>query len=83
MDVKRVATSRKASDDALIVEWGKERFTVSQADAAKLTSASLAASLSAVSKEAPTIHFHRNRDGSIAVATGVAPETWPEDEVKK
>lgn len=25
------------------------------------------------------VHIHRNRDGSVAVALGRAPEVWPED----
>lgn len=28
------------------------------------------------------IFFHRNRDGTLAVATGRAPEMWPEDEAE-
>jgi len=27
------------------------------------------------------LHFHINRDGSVAVAYGVEPVVWPEDEV--
>jgi len=26
------------------------------------------------------VFLHRNRDGSVAIATGSEPETWPEDE---
>jgi len=26
------------------------------------------------------IFFHKNRDGSVAIATGEHPEVWPEDE---
>lgn len=28
------------------------------------------------------IFFHRNRDGTLAVATGREPEMWPEDEAE-
>ena len=35
------------------------------------------ASLSA--KQLPEIFFHKNKDGSIAIATGAEPEIWPED----
>ena len=28
----------------------------------------------------PNVHIHRNRNGSIAVATGAEPSVWPEDE---
>lgn len=36
-----------------------------------------AASLSGV--DLPRLYVHVNRDGSLAVATGREPETWPED----
>ncbi len=28
----------------------------------------------------PPIALHINRDGSLAIATGAAPDVWPEDE---
>lgn len=31
-------------------------------------------------RDLPDLHVHRNRDGSFAVATGIEPSTWPEDE---
>ena len=31
-------------------------------------------------KSLDDLYFHVNRDGSVSVATGSAPATWPEDE---
>jgi hypothetical protein len=37
---------------------------------------------SVAGKELPELFFHQNRDGSIAIATGFAPEIWPEDKTE-
>jgi phosphoserine phosphatase len=64
---------------------GKE-LAISQATVDGLSEAQVTAAIEAAaslsSVALPAIAVHRNRDGSLAIATGTLPKefTWPEDE---
>jgi hypothetical protein len=75
----RVSTIKK---DGITVATKKTSYTV---DAASLTTLDTALKLmteidKSVTKDKPDLFIHKNRDGSYAIATGIEPEKWPEDE---
>lgn len=87
---KRIMSLKpQASDNAnrITVEWGGNSYSIKQSILKHFTTALelktaldnwTQANLGYVIND---IFFHRNRDGTWAVATGEEPQVWPEDEV--
>lgn len=87
MPVTRVATSRRSHDPlAVIIEIDGWVFEIERSDLAVFDTA--AALKTEIERQAvlgnvelPPIFFHKNRDGSFALAVGGRePVVWPEDE---
>ena len=74
----RIAVSSK-NEDAIIIETDTKQVVLKNTDeslsSASLTKTELEKTLGTKSD----LFIHKNRDGSIAVATGNEPESWPED----
>ena len=86
MGFTRVATSKKLDKYAIILEIGKKEIKLSHADILKpQTADKIATAIAKLAEKEdvilPAIFLHVNRDDSIALATGAAPDVWPEDEV--
>jgi hypothetical protein len=85
MALRRVATTRKAEKGyAVLVETGKEAYLLTADDLLTYDSAEkakieLERQVSASKETLPPLFVHKNRDGSLALATGAAPDVWPED----
>jgi len=80
MGISRVATF-KSGNTSCIVESDEGIFTLKATDllgqfntAGKI----LTECNKYITKD--SIFFHKNRDGTIAIATGAEPDIWPEDE---
>jgi len=84
MSIKRVFSGNLKALEAYIVEFDDDtKIDVVKTDLISLTTdkklnADLTDKLSVVSKT-DKIFLHKNRSGTIAVATGHEPVVWPED----
>lgn len=84
MALTRVATSSRTEKAAALLVVDGHTLELSQAQVTDKTEVQIetalesAAALSNV--QLPRVYVHINDDGSIALATGVEPATWPEDE---
>lgn len=75
------------NDNRMVIEWAGVSYAINQRTLNRYTTA--AEIKAALDKWAQVnlgyvindIWFHKNRDGSWAVATGEQPAVWPEDEV--
>lgn len=82
--MKRVATFKRGAE-AIIVELSGRKLEISREDlketgtAGKITE-ELNRQAGAIGVVIPRFFVHVNRDGSIAMATGLRPKVWPEDE---
>ncbi len=87
MPLTRVACWKNAKNGrAVLIEIDRIRFEISHADLAthdtvEKIEAEIRRQASTSAKQLPAIFFHKNRDGSVAIATGAAPKVWPEDEL--
>lgn len=84
MFLTRVATWPKPPKPAIVIGIGTTTIQVSQAMLATLdTEAEIESALETLASGAgitlPAIFVHINDDGSVALATGAAPDIWPED----
>ena len=84
MGLTRVATSRDVKKKAIVLEISGKNVQMSHGDLSLYNTASAVEEV--ISTRAglagvilPRVFVHINRDGSLAVATGAAPEEWPED----
>ena len=81
---RRIATAKAGKDQpAVLIELSNgDKAEIGHADlATHNTPAKLRIEDERQVKYSLTnVYFHLNRDGSIAVAAGVAPKVWPEDE---
>jgi hypothetical protein len=78
-DYKRVASAIKTG---IVIATKTASYTVS---AAALTSLDTAAKVitevsKSITTDKPDLFVHKNRDGSYAIATGIEPKIWPEDD---
>jgi len=85
MGLTRIATFKDAKREAVLLEVSGWKAELSHEDLAthntgKKVETELKAKAAASNTKWPRVHVHVNRDGSLAVATGAAPVTWPEDE---
>jgi len=72
------------NDNRIIVEWEGVSYAVNQRTLNRFgTAEELKANLyKFLGYSINDIWFHKNRDGTWAIATGVSPpDTWPEDEL--
>lgn len=73
------------SDDAILIVVDGKTVKLSQAAVLGKTAAQLETAMGAAALlsnvQLPTMFFHVNRDASLVVATGKAPNLWPEDEI--
>lgn len=84
--MNRIATFKSGKNPiAVIIEIGGKALQIPHADLAPFDTPGTIelelyrqASLNNV--QPPRLFAHINRDGSLALATGNAPNTWPEDE---
>lgn len=81
--LKRQATLKavEGSDTVLQIEYGQiiAQMTLSQAQALGSASNIQIAVRAAMPEGASLVFIHENRDGTLAMAMGVEPEIWPED----
>jgi len=88
MPIRRIFSGNSKASDAYIVEFGDNtKIDATKTDLTSLPTdkelnTDLTDKLSVVSKT-DTIFLHKNRNGTIAVATGQEPKVWPEDEIIK
>ena len=86
LGIRRISTSKRGrGDHALVMEVGGVRVQLDHNEVEGLATGRIKASLEQVCKDerADTLIFvHRNRDGTLAIATGEEPDIWPEDEEK-
>ena len=85
MGLTRIATFKDAKREAVLLEVSGWRIELAhghlQPDVTeKMLETELRRQSSLSNTVFPRVHVHINRDGSLAVATGAAPVTWPEDE---
>ena len=86
---KRIASLKpKEFDDSncIIVELADNKtysLNKSSLDAYSTTADLKTAMEASVGNKIADIFFHKNRDGSYAIATGREPKVWPEDEEKR
>jgi hypothetical protein len=89
MALRRVATTRKTEKGyAVLVETEKQTYLLTADDlltydSAEKVKTELDRQVSAAKETLPPLFVHKNRDGSLALATGGAPAVWPEDEAKE
>ncbi len=87
MTLTRIATWKTAAKGYAIIltvdghDLKLEHTDLVTYDTAKKVEDELSRQASVSAAEPPAIYVHVNRDGSLALATGSAPEVWPEDEV--
>ena len=78
ISLKRLATFKPSvSNDAIIIETDRALIKISQALASAYNTTQITAALRQ-GTGLTDIFVHRNRDDSIAIATGQEPDTWPE-----
>ena len=85
--IRRIHSGQLTDKVAFSIEYVDEK--VASVDRTALVSPTLSTDAQLVEevtrqlKEVPTVpvFLHKNRSGTIAVATGAEPEVWPEDEV--
>ena len=84
MSIVRITSGNSKAAIAYEIEYSSnDKVTTSKADLALLpTQSALEADLASKKPQAETtpIFLHKNKAGTIAVATGSAPKVWPEDE---
>ena len=86
MPLTRIACWKDSKQgSAVVIEIDRAKFEVTHAnlttyDTVEKIKAEIERQASLSAKQLPKIFFHKNRDGSIAIATGDEPKVWPEDE---
>lgn len=86
MPLTRVSSWKDSKQgNATVIEIDRVKFEISHADLADFDTmekikAEIERQALLSAKQLPDLFFHKNRDGSIAVATGSEPNKWPEDE---
>lgn len=85
MDLTRVATFKDKGRAAVLLEVAGCRVQISHLELVTYATVvdmedELCRRASLAGKSLPRFFIHKNRDGSLAVATGTEPEVWPEDE---
>lgn len=86
MGLKHIGTrkGKTASDIVLIIELDGNEASLQKQDLITFdTTAKIAAEAERqIGKALPLLHFHINRDKTLAAAYGEEPTTWPEDETE-
>lgn len=77
---KRVST-RYSEGITVTFKDGRE-FTATAAQIAHFTEKNVKDAILQKIADLTDIFIHKNRDGTWCIATGAAPEIWPEDEVE-
>ena len=78
----RISTSRRTGDDqALSVDLDGVTLSLSRAAALEMSEGEIETFIHDRGILTP-VFVHRNRDGSFALAIGLEPDVWPEDEIK-
>jgi hypothetical protein len=85
MSIKRIATARSPGRSAVLIRTGKGTYAITHGDRVRFeTAEEIEAELERLaalrSDTLGDIYIHINRDDSVALAVGAAPEVWPEDE---
>lgn len=84
MPLTRVATWHNAPNPALVLQIGTTGIQLTQAaldalDTEEGIETAIATLAAGAGITLPAIFIHINKDGTIALATGTAPDVWPED----
>ncbi|MHC4546744.1 MAG: hypothetical protein ACYTDW_20890 [Planctomycetota bacterium] len=72
------APSANSTTGIIIKLSGSAQITVSQAQIDNLAAGEIQVALRTIAGRVD-IFVHRNQDGTVALAIGAEPETWPED----
>jgi len=86
MGINRIATYKLGkSDTAVLIEVDGKPIEITYSELSTYNTEKKIENridfLASKSKvDLPEIFIHKNRDGSVAVATGQEPDIWPEDE---
>ena len=85
--LKRITTWKQVDREPITIEVGDKTFSVSRTvllaqNTEKKIERYLANLPNITGVALPPIFIHINRDGSIALATGKAPDIWPEDDTE-
>ena len=88
MNYKRLATAKNRSDDkekyVIIIEIENKTVAIKQKKLDDFsTLEELVAEVERQAGQELDVFFHFNRDGYIAMGTGVEPDPWPEDELEE
>lgn len=87
-ELTRVATFKPGRRrEAIVLEINGRQMKIDHADLstfknAKAMEAAIRAQAATSNVKLPPIFVHVNRDGSLALATGAAPNRWPEDDLE-
>lgn len=85
MPLTRIACWKDAKQGmAVVIEIDGTKFEISHADliiydTEKKIRTEIKQQASLAAKKLPKLFFHKNKGGSIAIATGIEPKIWPED----
>ena len=88
MPLTRIACWKDSKQgSAVVIEIARVRFEITHSDLTifnteKKIKSEIERQASLSAKQLPEIFFHKNKDGSIAIATGQEPNIWPEDEIE-
>jgi len=83
--IKRIFSGNAESKVAYEIEFADTKSIPATVEKTSLTTLNtdqkITASFAAKATEETPVFFHKNRNGTIAIATGAAPKVWPEDEM--
>lgn len=78
--IKRISTPRRGPNRVRI-RTRRKNAVITTDEAANLGSERIHHKINQQLRQWLELTVHKNRDGTIAVAYGKAPDVWPEDEV--
>ncbi len=83
MGITRIKSQKKNKGETILIVVDGKKLKLSDADLkTHNTIAKMKTELTRQKgKVLGNVFFHKNRDGSFAIATGAAPDIWPEDEI--
>lgn len=80
--IKRLATPRRG-DDVIRIDTRRRQARITSDDVSTLRTGEIHNKINRQLKQWTELHFHTNRDGTIALAYGNEPDLWPEDDTSE